>query len=37
MFPYHEYLEWDTWKGAMEYLAQYELLLMNHMKNVEKE
>ena len=37
MFPYHEYMEWDTWKGAMEYLAQYELLLMSHMKSVEKE
>jgi hypothetical protein len=37
MFPYHEYMDWETWKGAMEYLAQYELLLMNHMKSVEKE
>jgi hypothetical protein len=37
MFPYHKYLEWNTWKGAMEYLAQYELLLLKSMAEMEKE
>lgn len=37
MFPYHGYLEWDNWKGAMEYLAQYELALLQSLSSVKKE
>jgi len=31
MMPYQELCEWNTWNEAMEYLAEYELLLMKRM------